>query len=68
MFGSVLFGFFALVHWCIALAALSLTEHLLLPAFCFFVVEAVTAFDNGATVLGKRMGPGSQAERMNRKA
>jgi hypothetical protein len=40
---------------------------MLLPALCLFVVEAVTAFDNGATVLGKRLGIGEQAKNMNRK-
>jgi hypothetical protein len=67
MFGPLIFSFFALVHGCIALGALLLTEHLLLPAICLFVVEAVTAFDNGATVIGGRIGVGEQAERLSRK-
>ena len=67
MSGRVVFSFFALVHWCIALAALGLTTELLLPAFCLFIVEAVTAFDNGATVLGKRLGLGKAAEQLNRR-
>jgi len=66
MLGATVFSFFALAHWCIALAALGLTNELLLPAFCLFVVEAVTAFDNGATVLGRRLGLGLAAEQLNR--
>ena len=67
MSGAFLFSFFALVHWCIALASLGLIGDLLFPAFCLFVVEAVTAFDNGATVLGKRLGLGEAAENLSRR-
>lgn len=65
--GIAVFSFFALVHWCIALAALRLVPEMLLPALCFFVVEAVTAFDNGATVVGKRLGLGPAAEKLSRR-
>jgi hypothetical protein len=67
MRGPLVFTFFALVHGCIALSALALAGDMLLPAVCLFVVEAVTAFDNGATVLGKRLGIGEQAENLSRK-
>jgi hypothetical protein len=67
MNGPLVFSFFALVHWCIALSALVLVGDVLLPAVCLFVVEAVTAFDNGATVLGKRLGVGEQAQNLSRK-
>ena len=66
MLGLLLFTFFALVHGCIALAALMLIDSLLLPALCFFVVEAVTSFDNFATVVGRRIGLGQVAEKLNR--
>lgn len=66
MFGPVLFGVFAFVHGCVALAALSLTGDLFFPAVCFFVVEAVTAFDNGATVIGRQFGIGQKAEKLSR--
>lgn len=67
MYGSFIFGFFTLAHWLIALAALWLVPELLLAALCFFIVEAVTAFDNGATVLGNRLGLGESAERLSRR-
>jgi len=65
--GPLIFSFFALLHWCIALAALVFIGDMLLPALCLFLVEIVTAFDNGATVLGKRIGIGEQAENLSRK-
>lgn len=65
--GTLIFSFFALVHWCIGLAALAVLDTLLLPALCLFIVEAVTAFDNGATVLGKRLGVGPAAEHLSRR-
>ncbi|MCP4002358.1 MAG: hypothetical protein GY727_15745 [Gammaproteobacteria bacterium] len=66
MNGPLIFSFFALVHGCIALLALILSGAMLLPALCLFVVEAVTAFDNGATVLGNRLGIGEHAQNMSR--
>jgi hypothetical protein len=66
MFGPLLFGFFALIHGAIALAALTVAGNLLLPALCLFLVEAVTAFDNGATVAGNRLGIGPTAEKLSR--
>lgn len=66
MFGPALFAVFTLVHGFIALAALGLAGELLFPALCLFVVEAVTAFDNGATVIGRRLGIGEKAERLSR--
>ena len=65
--GTFLFSIFALVHWCIALAALSIIPGLILPALCLFIVEAAKAFDNGATVLGKRFGLGAQAKALSRR-
>jgi hypothetical protein len=58
---------FAFVHGCIALAALTLSGDILLPAVCLFIVEAVTAFDNAATVLGKWLGIGEQARKLSEK-
>jgi hypothetical protein len=66
MYGPLLFGCFALVHGCIALASLTLIDSLLLPALCFFVVEAVTSFDNFATVISRRLGLGKSAESLSR--
>jgi hypothetical protein len=66
MFGPLLFGFFALVHGCIALASFTLIDAILLPALCFFVVEAVTSFDNVATVIGRSIGLGQSAEKLSR--
>ncbi len=66
MFGPALFAVLTLVHGFIALAALSLGGELLFPALCLFVVEAVTAFDNAATVMGRRLGIGEKAERLSR--
>ena len=65
--GTIVFSFFALVHWCLALAALALVPAMLLPALCLFIVEAVTAFDNGATVVGRRLGLGPAAEQLSRR-
>jgi hypothetical protein len=65
--GPLIFSFFALIHGCIALAALTLGGDILLPALCLFIVEAVTAFDNAATVLGKRLGIGEQARKLSEK-
>ena len=56
MFGPLAFSFFTLVHAAIAVASLAVADILLWPALCLFIVEAVTAFDNGVTVVGKRMG------------
>jgi hypothetical protein len=67
MIGPLLFGFFALVHGFLALAALSLASELLFPALCLFIVETVTSFDNGATLLGSRLGTGEKAESLSRK-
>jgi hypothetical protein len=43
-----------------------LVDSLLLPALCFFVVEAVTSFDNAATVIGRSIGLGQSAQKLNR--
>ena len=66
MSGPLIFACFAGVHLMIALAALALIPQLAAAAVCLFVVEAVTAFDNAATVAGKYIGIGERAERLNR--
>jgi hypothetical protein len=54
------------VHGALALLALQYAPQLFLPAACLFVVEAVTAFDNGATLLGNLLGTGRAAENLSR--
>ena len=66
MIGPISFSFFTLVHASIALLALTFVGELPAAALCLFIVEAVTAFDNGVTVVGNRMGIGQTAERINR--
>jgi hypothetical protein len=66
MIGPVIFSFFTAVHAGIAFGALLLFEYSPVAAACLFLVEAVTAFDNGVTVFGNRMTIGSQAELLNR--
>jgi hypothetical protein len=75
MNGPAAFSVFTLVHAAIGLLALACGVSLLgvgtvqyLPAaaFCLFIVEAVTAFDNGVTVAGNRLGIGPRTERLNR--
>lgn len=64
--GVFVFGFFAVVHGSLAALALQYAPQLFLPAACLFVVEAVTAFDNGATLLGNLLGTGRAAENLSR--
>jgi hypothetical protein len=66
MIGPVAFSVFTAVHAGIAFGALLLFDSLPVAAVCLFIVEAVTAFDNGLTVLGNRLGIGSQTELLNR--
>ena len=66
MNGPLIFSCFAFIHGCIALAALALGGDMFLPAMCLFLVEAVTAFDNAATVFGKQLGMGRQARSLSR--
>jgi hypothetical protein len=75
MNGPLLFTFFTLVHTGIALLALASGiamlgtgsfQYLPAAAFCLFIVEAVTAFDNGVTVSGNRLGIGPRTEGLNR--
>ncbi len=66
MFGPAVFSCFTLAHASIALAALSAIDSLPAAAVCLFIVEAVTAFDNGVTVAGNRLGIGPRTERLNR--
>lgn len=46
--------------------ALQFVPQLFLPALCLFAVEAVTAFDNGVTLLGNMLGTGRAAENLSR--
>jgi len=66
MAGLLVFSFFTLVHGGIALYSLTLIDQLFFPALCLFAVEAVTAFDNGVTVIGRRLGIGSITMTLNR--
>ena len=66
MIGPISFSFFTLVHASIALLALAFIGELPAAALCLFAVEAATAFDNGVTVIGNRMGIGQATERLNR--
>lgn len=65
-FGPVAFSFFTLFHATLALAALTALDQLPAAAICLFVVEVVTAFDNGVTVAGNKLGIGPRAEQLNR--
>jgi len=73
--GPAAFASFAIIHAVIALLALRAGMSLLADssflylsaaALCLFLVEAVTAFDNGVTVLGNRLGIAPLTERLNR--
>lgn len=64
--GIFVFGFFMLVHAGLAVLSLRYAPAMFLPAACLFVVEAVTAFDNGATLLGNVLGTGRAAENLSR--
>jgi hypothetical protein len=64
--GAVAFAFFAVFHGALALLALSAFAELPAAAVCLFVVEAVTAFDNGVTVAGNRLGIARATEQINR--
>jgi len=66
MIGPIVFSFFTLVHAGIAFGALQLFDTSPVAATCLFIIEAVTAFDNGVTLLGNRLGIGAQAELLNR--
>ena len=66
MIGPIAFSFFTLVHAGIAFGALQLFDTSPVAAACLFIIEAVTVFDNGVTVLGNRLGIGAQAELLNR--
>lgn len=66
MLGPAAFLLFTLVHAALAVGAAFLFAVTPVAAACLFVVEAVTVFDNGVTVLGNRMGIGAQAELLNR--
>ena len=66
MFGPAAFSLFTVIHAGIAVSALLLFDQSPVAAACLFIVEAVTAFDNGVTVLGNRMGISTQAELLNR--
>ena len=64
--GPVFFAFFAFAHAAFALLALQALRALPAAALCLFIVEAVTAFDNGVTVLGNRLGIAPRTESLNR--
>jgi len=64
--GPLLFSIFTLVHAALALGALLAFADLPLAALCLFMVEAVTAFDNGVTVAGNRLGITARAAALNR--
>jgi hypothetical protein len=66
MLGPLAFSFFTAVHAGIAYGAFLLFNQSPVAAGCLILVELVTAFDNGVTVLGNRMGIGAQAELLNR--
>ncbi|MGI9290502.1 MAG: hypothetical protein ACR2QG_04390 [Gammaproteobacteria bacterium] len=65
MSGPLVFSVFTLVHAAIAVASLKVADVLLWPALCLFVVEAVTAFDNGVTVAGKSLGLSGLNRKLN---
>ena len=64
--GPVIFSFFALLHLTISVASFTLVSAVPHAAVCFFIVEAVTAFDNAVTVSGNSMGISASAEQLNR--
>jgi hypothetical protein len=66
MSGLVIFGFFALVHLGFSIASFTLVSAVPHAALCFFVVEAVTAFDNAVTVTGKETGVSEFTEQASR--
>jgi hypothetical protein len=66
MIGPVAFSFFTAIHAGIAYGAFLLFNQSPVAAVCLIIVEVVTAFDNGVTVLGNRMAIGAQAELLNR--
>jgi len=66
MSGPLLFSLFTLAHASIALSALLAFAELPLAALCLFIVEAVTAFDNGVTVAGNRLGIAPRTAVLNR--
>ncbi|MDP6435978.1 MAG: hypothetical protein QF790_07240 [Gammaproteobacteria bacterium] len=66
MQGPFMFSFFTLVHFTVAVAALGLLTAAPVAAICLFIVEAVTAFDNAATVAGRFLGIGERTEKLNR--
>ncbi len=66
MIGLLAFSFFTAVHAGIAYGAFLIFNQSPVAAVCLIIVELVTAFDNGVTVLGNRMAVGAQAELLNR--
>lgn len=66
MSGPLLFSIFTFVHAALALGALLAFAELPLAAVCLFLVEAVTAFDNGVTVAGNRLGIAARTAALNR--
>lgn len=66
LYGPFVFAFFAVFHGVLALLALTAFPALPAAAVCLFVVEAVTAFDNGVTVAGNSLGIRPGTERINR--
>jgi hypothetical protein len=66
MAGPVLFSLFAILHLAVSIASFTLVSAVPHAAICFFIVEAVTAFDNAATVVGKNTGIGADTEQLNR--
>jgi hypothetical protein len=66
MLGPLVFSFFTVSHALIAVGALAALDKLPAAAICLFLVEAVTAFDNGVTVAGNRLGIAPRTERLNR--
>jgi len=64
--GPLLFGSFALAHLLVALGALLVVDKAPVIALSLFLVEIVTAYDNLIIVLGKKIGIGAAAERLNR--
>jgi hypothetical protein len=66
MSGPLVFSFFTVIHALIAVGALAALDKLPAAAICLFLVEAVTAFDNGVTVAGNRLGIAPRTERLNR--
>jgi len=64
--GPFIFGFYSLAHAAFALAALSLLPFVPWAVLALFVVESITAYDNLIIVLGRRIGVGAVAQRLNR--